>query len=141
MQELPGGREPFPFEFLPAGGIESRQISIDYAGLSCLFSSHDPDLPHRVMAADRIFSGAHYAMGEHLRLHRIVTRTLAEKVDPRQPIHIEDVAALVGHDLFNQLRDIATVLRDKLPADQAQLLEAAKQLRAVASKHFPTRQF
>lgn len=141
IAQLPGGREPLAFEYLPAGGLPEQQLAIDYESLGCLVRSHDPDVLHRVLAAERIFLGARHAMLEHERLHRLVQRRLAEQVDPMQPIAVRQLPNLVGGDLFKQLTDIATLLRDETPKDMQQILAAASQLREVARFHFPFRRF
>lgn len=138
---LPAGREPFPFEYLPAGGISEQQLAIDYRSLSWSLQSHDPDVLHRVLAAERIFLADRHTMIDHERLHRLVQRNLADGVDPAQPMTVGQLSDMAGADLVKQLNDVAVILRDKLPQDASNVLAAAGQLREVARAHFPTRSF
>lgn len=140
MKQIPD--EPPVWSYQPTHGLTELQLRLDYEALGVLLQSHDPDLLHRVLAAERIYQGAHYQMLEHLRLHRDFQRRLAEAREPEafsapQP-RLEDV---VGPDLHGQLTSIATSLRDKTPGDLQQVLAAARQLRDVARAHFPTRMF
>ncbi|MEX2149071.1 MAG: hypothetical protein WD793_02575 [Steroidobacteraceae bacterium] len=134
--------EPPVWAYQPAHGLTELQLRLNYEELGVLLKSHDPDLLHRVLAAERIYQGAHYQMLEHLRLHREFQHRLAEAREPTQfnapPRPLEDV---VGPDLYGQLTSIATSLRDKTASDMQQVLASANQLRVVARAHFPVRLF
>ncbi len=140
MKQIPG--EPPVWAYQPAHGLTDLQLRLDYEALGVFLQSHDPDLLHRVLAAERIYHGAHFQMLEHLKLHREFQRRLAETRAPEefnapsQPL--EDI---VGPDLLGQLTSIATSLRDKTSGDLQQVLAATNQLRDVARAHFPTRMF
>ena len=133
------GREPHLFEYMPRSGIAEQQLRLDFEGLGVLLRSHDPDVLNRLLAAERTFLATRYKMLEHVRLHQEFQRRIAEaRVPEAVPINPRDI---VGPDLYAQLRDIATSLRDEAPADMQQILAAAEQLRGVATIHFPTRRF